>query len=44
MSSLSYLGFKLAPIWMVLAGPAALICIALVFLVALKVLDDTKVA
>jgi hypothetical protein len=39
MSSLSYLGSRLAPIRMVLIWSSALICMALASLVALKTLD-----
>jgi hypothetical protein len=44
MSALFYLGFKPAPIWMVLVGSSASICKALASLPTLKVSDEGGMA
>jgi hypothetical protein len=43
-SSPSYLGFKLAPIWMVLVGSSASICMDLAFSTTLKTPDEGGIA
>jgi hypothetical protein len=44
MSSLSYLWFKPTPIWTVLVGSLALICMALASSATLKALDEGGMA
>jgi hypothetical protein len=44
MCLISYLGFKSAPIWTVLAGSLDSICTALASLTALKALDEEGMA